>query len=137
MFLWLNVPALLGSRGSSPFGSLPSSFPKIQRWSESKWREVHLGVRIIQSHNKVTFPIMNIPITNSSQMSQNDTSLATLLLHNVLSIQNNKKECSYIQYKSMKLSLNTRCGIHVVLPSLYRGSCEWNQELQGWTHGDR
>lgn len=70
----------LGLRAAVLVG-LSSLVSQRSRELESKWREARLGVRISQSHNKVTFPIMNTAITKSSQMLQHDTSLGMLLLH--------------------------------------------------------
>ena len=77
----------LPSLGLGPVAHLDCSLlpsPKSKQL-ESKWREVHFGDRFIPNHNKLTFPILNIPMAKSRQMFQSDTLLVILLLHTVYS----------------------------------------------------
>lgn len=77
-----SISDLLGSRGRSPFVFLPSGTPKVQRFGV----QMEGGPPGSENHaksQKVTFPVMNKPITKSSQTSQNDVALIIVLLRNV------------------------------------------------------
>lgn len=73
--------------GLGPVAHLDGSFllsPKSKQL-EPKRREVHFGERFILNHNKMTFPILNIPMAKSRQTLQSDTLLVILLLYTVYS----------------------------------------------------